>query len=67
MVEWTDKQILTALHFRDHEGMNCTEISEHFGKSRGAIIGLLHRVDKQTDKHDPDGNLNGTMKPEWWK
>lgn len=65
--EWTEEEILMALHLRDHEGKSWREIGLRFGRTKSAVAGLLFRIDKATDEHDPDGNGNGTMKPLWWR
>lgn len=62
----TDIDLLTILHLRDHEGMLASVTGERFGRSKGAIVGALWRIDKETDASDPDGNQNGTMPPKWW-
>lgn len=64
---FTDEQMLTIMHLRDHEKMTTTDIGKRFGKSKGSIIGLTNRIDRSMDETDPDGNQNGTMKPMWWK
>jgi hypothetical protein len=63
----TDKQTLEALDLRDNEGWTMTQIGTRFGKSKSAIIGLLSRINKDTDKSDPDNIHNGTMPRKWWK
>lgn len=63
----TDRQILEALDLRDNEGWTMTPLGKRFGKSKSAMIGLLSRINKQTDASDPDGNANGTMPRKWWK
>ena len=64
---FSDREILQILHLKDVEGLTCRAIGERFGKSKNAIIGLLSRVNKETDASDPDGNGNGTMPPGWWR
>lgn len=63
----SDETLLDALHQRDHEGLNTTQLAVRFGVSRGSMIGALNRIGKETDASDPDGNQNGTMQPRWWK
>lgn len=67
--EFTDKQILTMLDLRDHEGWTAKAIGERFGVSKGTIIGLFDRIRK---KEQPDAclkaeNRNGGMPRKWWK
>lgn len=59
--------LLEALHLRDHEGLNRSQIAKKLRVSRGTIVGAFDRIDKDTDLSDPDGNQNGTVKPKWWK
>jgi hypothetical protein len=63
----TDLQLLDALHLRDHVGLNTTQLAERFRATKGQMIGALHRITKDSQKYDADGNQNGTMKPQWWK
>lgn len=65
--EWSDHDMLMALHLRDHEGLASSAIGARLGRSRSAICGLLNRIDRQTDKHDQNGCQNGTMPPLWWR
>jgi hypothetical protein len=65
--DWPEEDILMALHLRDHEGMMFKDIGARLGRTASAVIGLLNRINNDTDKSDPDGNQNGTMKPLWWK
>jgi hypothetical protein len=64
---WTDEDMLTALHLRDHLGMDYTAIGARFGRTKSAIAGLMKRIDDETNKADVTPHLNGTMKPMWWK
>ena len=43
--KWTDDEILEALSMRD-EGYTFKEIGAHFGVTKNAAIGVLHRVAK---------------------
>ncbi|GLO70300.1 hypothetical protein MACH17_18170 [Phaeobacter inhibens] len=63
----SDEQLLNALHLRDHDGLTCGELAQRFRVSRGTMIGAMYRIDQDTDRSDPDGNKNGSMKPKWWK
>lgn len=40
---WSDDDILDALHMRD-EGFTMREIGNHFGVTKNAVIGMVHRV-----------------------
>jgi hypothetical protein len=64
---WSDEEILTALHLRDHQRMTRREIGERLGRKKNSVIGVLNRVDQDEAKHDADGIQNGTMKPLWWR
>ena len=44
---WTDDKILEALWMRD-EGYTFKEIGAHFGVTKNAAIGVLHRVMKES-------------------
>jgi hypothetical protein len=63
---WTDQQMLHALNMRD-AGLTMAQIGKALQRPRNSIIGALHRIDTETNKHDPDGNQNGTMPAMWWK
>jgi chromosomal replication initiation ATPase DnaA len=65
--DWSDEELLTALHLRDHQGMTTREIGERMGRPHNSVIGALKRVNSEADKHDADGIQNGTMKPLWWR
>lgn len=65
--EWTDDQMLMALHLRDHEGLTGQAIADRTGRSRSAICGMFNRIDRQIAKHDPDRVQDGTMTPLWWR
>jgi len=41
--KWTDDDILDTLHMRD-EGFTMREIGKHFGVTKNAVIGMVHRV-----------------------
>lgn len=63
---WTDQDMLEALYLRDHEGLAAGAVAKRLGKARNGVIGMLNRIDRDTDASDPDGNQNGTMAPRWW-
>lgn len=62
----TDEQILDILHLRDVEGMKYEDIGARYGRSKSAIIGLVYRVNTETDAAD-NGVGNGTMSERWWE
>ena len=64
--EWTDYDMLTALHMRDHEGLTRQDIAVRLGRTKGAIIGLFDRIERETDAVDVSPHLNGTMPVRWW-
>lgn len=64
---WTDTEMLRALHMRDHEGLEAAQVAARLNRTRNSTIGMLYRVDKQTDAVDESPHLNGTMEPMWWK
>ena len=66
MSVWTDREILTALDLRDHEGLTLAAIAERFGRGRGAVAGVFSRIEADTDRSD-NGHLNGTMPRAWWR
>lgn len=64
---WPEEVILEALDLRDHEGLTYGQIAKRLDRTRNAVISTLRGVDAITDKHDPDGNQNGTMPRGWWR
>lgn len=62
---WTDEDILMVLHLYDHESMTHDQIAARFGKTKGAIAGLMSRI--RNDMADDNGTGDGTMKPLWWR
>jgi len=67
MSAWTDMEMLAALDLRDHEGKTGAEIARALGRSRSAVLGMLSRVDAETDRHDASAHLDGTMPRKWWR
>jgi hypothetical protein len=63
---WTDEEMLEALYLRDHRGLSAAGVARRMGKTRNSVLGLLHRVGRDTDASDGDGNKNGSMPPRWW-
>ena len=63
----SDEDLLMALHLRDYVGMPIRDIGVRFGKSKNAMVGALHRVNKDYEGSGPDGNQNGSMGPLWWR
>ena len=45
--KWTDDEILEALWMRE-KGYTFKELGNHFGVTKNAAIGLLHRVMKES-------------------
>ena len=46
--KWTDDRILEALWMRE-DGYTFKQIGEHFGVTKNAAIGVLHRVMKESE------------------
>ena len=63
---WSDEEMLWALDLRDHEMMSMASIAKSIGRSKLAVIGCLHRIDRDTDAVDVTPGLNGTMTRGWW-
>lgn len=61
----TDMQLLKVVHLHEVEGLSAQRIAERFGKTKGAICGIIFRVRTETDATD-NGHGNGTMPPRWW-
>ena len=64
--EWSDAEMLEALDMR-RRGLSATVIGAKLGRSRSAVCGLFHRIDRETDASDRGGVGNRTMPPEWWR
>lgn len=67
---WSDAEMLEALDLRAHEGLTAAQIAARLGKTRGAVIGILNRIDNETNAHDGRGRAgigNGTMARFWWR
>lgn len=69
---WEDKHMLEALHLMDNEGQTAAQVAKIMSAKMGAtvtrnsILGIVHRVKKDTDKVDASPHLNGTMPQRWW-
>lgn len=61
--DWTDGDLLEALHLADNEGLSAAKIAAHLGRTRMAVIGRLNRVRQNTGASEHDG----TMPPRWWE
>jgi len=65
-----DMILLEMLHLRATTGMSHREIGRKFGRSKNAVIGALHRINKEADavscrcrrKHNRDGGMPAM----WW-
>jgi hypothetical protein len=65
--EWPDEDILHALDLRDHEGLSYAQVARATGRTKGACVSMLRRVDADTDKVDVSPHLNGSMPRRWWE
>jgi hypothetical protein len=58
----TDAEILDILEMRE-SGLSCRLSGLRLGTTKGAIIGLLGRIDRVTESSRHDG----TMPASWWR
>ncbi len=58
----SDAEILHILDLRDI-GLTCREIGKRVGATKDAIIGLLFRINADTEPSEHDG----TMPSGWWR
>jgi hypothetical protein len=65
--DWSEIDMLTALHMRDHESKTLGQIAKKLKRTRSAVGGMFHRYKLDAAFTDEDGNQNGTMKPLWWQ
>lgn len=77
--KWTDEQILSILDRHERGRESAAEIARTYGVSRSSILGIIFRVNADTDRAEraplPFGysspskpeNLDGGMPPRWWK
>ena len=49
--EWSDEDLLWALQARD-KGWTCKQIGEHFGRTKNAVIGALHKVARDLEQSE---------------
>lgn len=65
--------MLEALHLIENERHTAVEVAKTMHAkmgvtiTRSAILGMVHRVKKDTDKVDVSPHLNGTMPERWWE
>lgn len=64
--EWSDAEMLTVLEMRAG-GATAAVIGRRFGVSRSAILGVVHRIESETDICFPPGDREGTFAPDWWQ
>jgi hypothetical protein len=71
-VTWTDVEILDVLDKRYRVGLSVVRIAGMKGVTKNAIIGLLHRINSETDKAEAGStvakpeNMDGALSPRWW-
>lgn len=71
--KWSDKALLTILDLWENERLSAKTIGERFGVSRSAILGLVYRIDRETealgwkDAAVKPENRDGNMPHGWWK
>lgn len=61
---YSDAELLLVLELRRVEGLTFAEIAKRLRRSRGSVIGVVRRIDREAgpgDRHD------GTMPPGWWR
>lgn len=64
---WTDRDMLRALHMVEGQGFTAQEAGDALGRSKGSVLGMIHRVNKDTDRVDETPHLNGSMPKLWWE
>lgn len=70
--KWTDQQMLEILDKRERLGMTGAKIAEGLGVSRSSILGLLFRLNRETDLAEAGSvvtkleNRDGGMPVRWW-
>lgn len=70
--KWTDQQMLEILDKRERVGLTGAKIAEALGVSRSAILGLLFRLNRDTDLAEQGSivtkpeNRDGGMPVRWW-
>ncbi|GHE88543.1 hypothetical protein GCM10016455_05840 [Aliiroseovarius zhejiangensis] len=61
-----DMRALELLYMTEVCGWIISHAADALGMTKGAAIGMRQRILKDAEKHDPDGNQNGTMPERWW-
>ncbi len=70
--KWTDQQMLEILDKRERLGLSGAGIAEGLGVSRSSILGLLFRLNRETDLAEVGSivtkpeNRDGGMPVRWW-
>ncbi|NOX39737.1 MAG: hypothetical protein GXP05_04280 [Alphaproteobacteria bacterium] len=63
---WRDEEMLSVLHMRDIEGLKFQRIADAIGRGKNSVVGVVNRINNETDSTDKAGNQNGTLSPKWW-
>ena len=71
MSHWTDVDILRALDMHEGQGLTAAEAGRRMGVSRSAVLGVIHRINKDADRvpclcQKPE-NRDGGMPARWWQ
>ena len=68
--DWTDRQVLEVLDLMQRQGLTAREIGARFNPSRSAILGVVHRIEKDLsavpDLATRPENQDGSMPARWW-
>ena len=66
--KWTDEETLDILDRHERQGQTGPAIAKHYGTSKSAIMGLIHRVrrEEQPCKCRKPENKDGGMPERWW-
>ena len=70
--EWSDLDMLEIMDLSERQGFTAREVAERIehktGRraTRSAMLGIIHRINKDTDAVDVSPHLNGTMPERWW-
>jgi predicted DNA-binding protein (UPF0251 family) len=65
--DWLEQDMLHVLDLVDNHGMTRLAAGATVGRSKGAVIGMLDRVRKETAEHWPPDTNDGTMPQRWWE